>query len=280
MKSKVYLLLLFLVTKYSFSQTANFAADRFSGCAPIIVQFTDLSSGATTWNWTFGNGNTSTLANPAATYTNPGTYNVLLTINKGTAGERSITKTITVFKNPVADFTANPSPACWFDPILFTDNSILGDAPIKIWYWDFGDGNTFSDTINSTVHAFSNNATYPVSMTAVDTNGCSSVKIVNISVLICNGVEETENIATVSFAPNPYTNKTTISYSLKSQTDVLIEVYSAVGQKILTLNDAKQAQGEYKLAFSAKEMGYSDGVYFVKVKMNEQQSTYRIIEMK
>ena len=37
------------------------------------------------WNWTFGDGATSTLQNPSHTYQTAGTYNVSLTVNNGTA---------------------------------------------------------------------------------------------------------------------------------------------------------------------------------------------------
>lgn len=44
----------------------------------IPVQFTDKSLVGAVWNWDFGNGNTSTVQNPANTYTEDGTYPVTL----------------------------------------------------------------------------------------------------------------------------------------------------------------------------------------------------------
>ncbi|HKM25516.1 MAG TPA: PKD domain-containing protein, partial [Corynebacterium sp.] len=50
------------------------------GTAPLIVQFTDLSTGGpTSWLWTFGDGNTSAAQNPVHTYTTAGTHTVTLT---------------------------------------------------------------------------------------------------------------------------------------------------------------------------------------------------------
>ena len=40
--------------------------------------FTNLSTGATNYSWTFGDGNISTLTNAANTYTSPGSYSVTL----------------------------------------------------------------------------------------------------------------------------------------------------------------------------------------------------------
>src|ERR1044071_4019210 len=57
--------------------TANFTANNVSGCSPIVVQFTDQSTGgATSWSWNLGNGSNSTLQNPSTTYITPGTYTV------------------------------------------------------------------------------------------------------------------------------------------------------------------------------------------------------------
>ncbi|MEM9819479.1 MAG: SBBP repeat-containing protein [Bacteroidota bacterium] len=51
----------------------------FSGNAPFTVDFEFTGSGASTYNWDFGTGDTSTEANPSYTFTNPGTYSVRLT---------------------------------------------------------------------------------------------------------------------------------------------------------------------------------------------------------
>jgi len=56
---------------------AAFTTANTTSCtAPLTVNFTNSSSGATTYAWTFGDGGTSTTASPAHTYTAPGVYNV------------------------------------------------------------------------------------------------------------------------------------------------------------------------------------------------------------
>ncbi|PYI85564.1 MAG: hypothetical protein DME26_10735, partial [Verrucomicrobia bacterium] len=57
---------------------ASFTAGPTSGLAPLTVNFTNSSSGATDYGWDFGDGNTSTAINPANTYTNAGNYTVSL----------------------------------------------------------------------------------------------------------------------------------------------------------------------------------------------------------
>jgi len=60
---------------------ANFSGSPTTGPAPLTVQFTDLSTGQITSRaWNFGNGATSTTANPSTTYSQSGTYTVTLTV--------------------------------------------------------------------------------------------------------------------------------------------------------------------------------------------------------
>ncbi|WP_117207980.1 PQQ-dependent sugar dehydrogenase [Allorhizocola rhizosphaerae] len=71
---------------------ARAAANRTSGHAPLAVNFSSAGSSdpegtALTYSWNFGNGNTSTAANPSHTYTTNGVYTATLTVTD--AGGRS-----------------------------------------------------------------------------------------------------------------------------------------------------------------------------------------------
>lgn len=70
--------------------------------ANTAVQFTNNSKGAATYQWSFGDGATSTSndANPSFTYTSGGTYTVTLKATSA-AGESTFSKTITVAGAPV-----------------------------------------------------------------------------------------------------------------------------------------------------------------------------------
>ncbi len=67
---------------------AEFTAPAVTTISNAVVQFTDHSLGATSWNWDFGDmysssTNTSTAQNPSHTYYRIGTYCVLLTVSNG-----------------------------------------------------------------------------------------------------------------------------------------------------------------------------------------------------
>src|SRR5262249_49347950 len=56
---------------------ANFSGSPIFGAAPLLVTFTNLTSGSVTnYNWTFGDSGSSTNANPTHTYSNAGSYTV------------------------------------------------------------------------------------------------------------------------------------------------------------------------------------------------------------
>ena len=63
--------------------TASFTADPTTGIAPLTVNFTNASVGATSYSWDFGDSQTSTQTNPVNVFTT-GTYTVLLTATSGT----------------------------------------------------------------------------------------------------------------------------------------------------------------------------------------------------
>ncbi|WP_461063769.1 PQQ-dependent sugar dehydrogenase [Streptomyces pseudoechinosporeus] len=79
------------------SPVAQAAADRTSGQAPLRVKFSsagtsDADGDSLTYNWDFGDGGTSTSANPTHKYTKNGTYTATLTAKdpSGRTGSSSV----------------------------------------------------------------------------------------------------------------------------------------------------------------------------------------------
>ena len=124
---------------------ADFVGGPTIGLPPMDVNFTDLSQNTvTSWEWDFGDGNTSTLQNPVNSYTTPGVYSVQLIV-VGPGGSDSITKTdyITVnYHAPTCDFMADVTSGIVPLTVNFTDLSV---DSVDTWSWDFGDGGTSSE---------------------------------------------------------------------------------------------------------------------------------------
>jgi gliding motility-associated-like protein len=114
--------------------------------SPFAVDFRNQSSGPgnVSFNWNFGNGQSSTQQHPTATYNNPGTYTVRLNALSDLGCSGSIEKTITITETST-DFTG-PSTTCLGEPVSF--QNVSSDVPTAS-FWNFGDG-TSSAQVNPT----------------------------------------------------------------------------------------------------------------------------------
>ncbi|MGB9940066.1 PKD domain-containing protein [Methanosarcina sp.] len=112
-----------------------------------VVSFFDNSTGSpASWEWDFGDGNTSTLKNPAHVYGKMGGYTVNLTV-KNAAGSGTISKygyvLVGIGDEPASpayfssDVTSGSAPLT----VIFLDDKDAEFPNYPIWrQWDFGDG--------------------------------------------------------------------------------------------------------------------------------------------
>ena len=137
--------------------------NQSQGCKPHTVSFINASSGATTFQWNFGDGNfTNTIKNIDTvlhTYTQVGTYTVTLKASNGCSDTTS-TETIQVFNSPIANFTAVPLTACIGDSIHFTNQTDTATSLL----WNFRDN--FTSTLVNPAHAYATAGTYNVQLKA------------------------------------------------------------------------------------------------------------------
>ena len=81
------------ITASNLPISADFSASATTSCdAPLSVSFTNNSTNTTTYLWDFGDGSTSTEANPTHSYLALGNYNVILTASAGVCGTDTETK--------------------------------------------------------------------------------------------------------------------------------------------------------------------------------------------
>ena len=157
--------------------TANFTGAPASGKKPLTVTFSDMSTGSpTSWYWVFGDmgvANTSTLQNPAHTYSGVGLYSVNLTVsNAFNTSFLYRTNYVNVTQpRPAASFLAFPTSGVVPLTVYFNDTST--NSP-TIWSWIFGDlgaGNTSSPSNPNPVHVYTTPGTYTVTLTVTNTGG-------------------------------------------------------------------------------------------------------------
>ncbi|MCO6444078.1 MAG: PKD domain-containing protein, partial [Anaerolineae bacterium] len=139
---------------------AAFTQDRTSGEAPLVVRFTNRSTGQISgYNWSFGDGSSSAEISPVHVFRAAGEYEVKLTV-VGPGGQSNVSQIITVNTNPpVAMYeqsaVSGPSPLT----VQFTDRST---GTIDSWRWDFGDGTTSNE--RSPRKVFTTEGTYNISL--------------------------------------------------------------------------------------------------------------------
>ncbi len=151
-------------------------ADVTQGCAPVCVNFADLSTIAsgtiTSWAWDFGDGNTSNVQNPPLhCYDSAGVYTVTLFVTSSDGCSQTIVMNnyITVFANPVAAFGAGPLPTTILNPeIFFTDSSTLAAE----WNWNFGDFLNSASTDQNPSFTYNEADCYLVTLEVTSSDGC------------------------------------------------------------------------------------------------------------
>jgi PKD repeat protein len=140
------------------------------GCAPYTQIFKAATEYATKFYWDFGDGGTSTLAEPIYIYDEPGVYIVQLYAGgPGTISDDGtdtalvfIRKdTVTVYPQPVADFIAIP------DSVMLPNQPIhcynRSSYSIK-WEWDFGMGNQTISSEENPLFYYTEPGTYYITL--------------------------------------------------------------------------------------------------------------------
>ena len=192
---------------------AKFTASPVSGCSPLVVNFTDLSTGnPTQWKWDLGNATISFLQNPSATYFNPGQYTITLIVTNAAGISDTLTKTqyITVNAHPTVNFLGSPLTGCYPLPVNFTDQSTAGSGSISLWQWDFGDG--ISSPLQNPSHTYTASGNYNVTLRATNTSGCLNVLTKSQYVRISTGVHANfSNSVPSSCSPPSVINFTNLS---------------------------------------------------------------------
>jgi gliding motility-associated-like protein len=213
--------LLLPVFSYAQAPVANFNANLTSGCAPLVVNFTDVSTNnPTSWSWDLGNGTLTTVQNPTTTYLNPGVYTIKLTATNA-SGSNTITKTnfITVNALPNVNFSAPDTSGCAPFTANFTDLSTAGTGTITAWEWNFGDGGT--STLQNPTHIYTNPGTYGVFLKVTNSAGCSKIFFKSQYIIIGGTLTPDFTVSIPSYCTTPvnvsFTNNTTgtgtLSYS-------------------------------------------------------------------
>lgn len=147
-----------------------------TGCAPFTVTFGNGSTNATSYQWSFGDGGTSTQATPTHTFNAPGTYHVRLIATNLNACKPIDTAFVTIVVDSTAlspAFTTTIVDSCGPYTANFSNTSTTGAPGATTYFWDFGDGTT-SVIPNPATHTFPDTGCYNVMLIMTNPNACNS----------------------------------------------------------------------------------------------------------
>jgi PKD repeat protein len=159
------------------------------GDTPLSVSFSstgsaDLDGSIASYLWDFGDGTTSTAANPQHTYDTPGQYvaSLKVTDNAGAVTTNTVALDVTApNQDPVAKFTFTPPTGhAPLDITLSSDGSYDPDGAIGNREWHFSDGGTYFG--ETAFHTFNRAGTYMISLTVFDNRGGSGTTVQSIVV--------------------------------------------------------------------------------------------------
>lgn len=188
-------------------------------CLGSNTQFNDLTNLScngspgiiANWNWNFGDYTpTSGAQNPTHNYAAPNVYNTTLIVTSANGCIDSITKPVTVYDNPPANFVADNLDGCTPVCTNFIPNGSTNGVPGRTYIWNFGDGS--SATSNGPSHCYTNDGltvkTFDVTLTAIQNYGtkqCSTTvtqnNLITVYPLPIANFTWSPNVLNVFYAP-------------------------------------------------------------------------------
>ncbi|HLP11664.1 MAG TPA: PKD domain-containing protein, partial [Flavobacteriales bacterium] len=191
---------------------ASFTVAPNPGCENQDVYFTNTSTNATTYTWSFGDTTGSTAINPSHAYSATGFYSVtLMAYGAGGCGD-TITVAPAVYINPTptADFSyVNVTDPANNGTIVFTNQSTGAIS----YVWNFGNGN--ASTEENPTEKYNTFGPFLASLLATNQFGCTDTVVKEIIVDFYSGLfipnamyPGSDNFEVANFIPKGVSLKT------------------------------------------------------------------------
>ena len=254
----------------------------FNGCVYVYIQniilfsFTiDFTSYGTNpyQVWDFGDGNSSTVANPTHSFADTGSYTVTyIAIDSNTCNIYD-TATFNVTLIQAEQFSAvlnfEPPPPCGIDSML-VELAFTGSGADSL-IWDMGNGSVFNDSAVN--YYYTVPGSYEVSLTAYDID-CDNVETISETVFFA-GNFNTEDIIPNVFTPNGDGDNDRLTFIRVNDTKLFsIIIYNRWGAVIYQSNNAN-------ISWDGKSPGgknVSAGIYYFEIRYTDQCSDEERLE--
>ena len=249
-------------------------------CENTGVQFTDSSTGGTSYSWDFGDGSgTSKLQNPSYTYSVASTYKVVESVKNASGCIDTISRQVTVNAAPNATFAADTTTNSASVAFIPSSNSY------EYYIWDFGDTTSSSDnTATDPVHNYAHYGTHKVTLAVTTFAGCTSTDSLTVTTKQTKKGQGINNalvqLLNMQIAPNPFTSELHIDYTLPENEQVRLSIYDVTGKEIVVLADGNQTAGKYQFTVDADKYNMNAGVYFMRAIVGGQAIDQKIIRIR
>jgi PKD repeat protein len=141
------------------------------------VVFENLSLGASSFTWSFGDGNTSTDSNPVHVYQEAGTYTVQLEAENECSSDRVISD-ITIQFLPVSGINIEGSTEiCEGASIQFIENA---STNVESYFWEFEGGTPTTSSDPNPVVEYMGSGIFDVSLTVTNALGSDTETLENV----------------------------------------------------------------------------------------------------
>jgi len=156
------------------------------GCSPLDANFFNLSFGAVSYQWDFGDGTGSQSTNPTHGYALNGTvsetYTVTLTATSTFGCTAIATNSIAINPNPTVDVEIEAATGCYPIEVTFENNSVDATS----FQWIYGDGLLGNTSSPIHLYTYFNNSAGPITFTATligsNSFGCTAQDQVSVPV--------------------------------------------------------------------------------------------------
>ncbi|MEJ2591276.1 MAG: PKD domain-containing protein [Candidatus Thiodiazotropha sp.] len=218
----------------------------YSGAAGVAVSFssagsTDADGSIVSYAWSFGDGATSSLANPTHTYAAAGSYDVSLTVTDDGGATNSDITSASIAAAPNVAPTANANgdyTGVTGSPVsFFSTGSSDSDGTITAYLWDFGDGGTSNQA--DPTHTYSSAGSYTVTLTVTDNNGATGSDTA------------TATITDTATVPDVSINSTSQNGALSATPVSEQPLTSQSGYKVFAANDLGMHCGDFDTRVSS-----------------------------
>ncbi len=227
------------------------------------MQFNDITGGATSWTWNFGDGSdVVNTQNPSHAFEAIGPRPVFMIVGNGFCVDTAWSEVDVLWDcatlNINADFSIDPDTVVLSGgaTVSVTNNSVGATT----YSWDFGDGSS-TETEFEPVHAYGQPGNLTITLLAINYNCTTSTSVPITIVPFGVGIDESFMKESFIIYPNPAQNTTFITTEFKTPTSGSIELNNELGEVVYQQSFLRTERLNEKLNVN----NLSVGLYFINL---------------